>query len=100
MNGFKMMADNYRILWVQGKIDEDEAEKKIRIYDFLATCDTDDFCQMVDSSAFNDIIKAYVESAVDDSDINEDEKQKVKRNIHWLFDEKSAKTVLKKYGYL
>lgn len=59
MNGYTIMADSYKVLAEQGKIEAEKAEKAIRIFDFLATCDNDDLCQMVDSSAFNDIIKAF-----------------------------------------
>lgn len=59
MNGYEMMADSYRQLVKQGKIDKETADREIRVYDFLATCDSDDLCRMVDSSAFNDIIRAY-----------------------------------------
>ena len=67
MNGFTMMADSYRELMNNGKIDIETAEKKIRIYDFFATCDIDDFCLMVDSSAFNDIIRAFLKMAVNNA---------------------------------
>lgn len=40
----------------KGKIEKEVAEKEIRIFEFLATCDTDDLCRMVDSTAFNEII--------------------------------------------
>ena len=55
MNGYEMMAESYRQLVKHGEIDKETADKEIRIYDFLATCDTEDICRMVDSSAFNDI---------------------------------------------
>ena len=64
MNGYSIIADNYRHLMEQGKISKETAEKEIRIYEFLATCDETDKCIMVDSSAFNDIIKAYLRMAV------------------------------------
>ena len=64
MNGYEIMAASYRQMVKQGRIDKETADKEIRIYDFLATCDTEDICRMVDSSAFNDIIKAFVETAV------------------------------------
>lgn len=78
----------------QGRIEKETADKEIRIYDFLATCDSDDLCRMVDSSAFNDIIRAYLKMAVQSADIDEDAKEKVVGQLRWLFDEKTAKQVL------
>ena len=89
MNGYEMMADSYRQLVKQGKVD-----REIRVYDFLATCDSDDLCRMVDSSVFNDIIRAYLKMAVQSADIDEDAREKVVGQLRWLFDEKTAKEVL------
>lgn len=94
MNGYEMMADSYRQLVKQGKIDKETADGEIRVYDFLATCDSDDLCRMVDSSAFNDIIRAYLKMAVQSADIDEDAREKVVGQLRWLFDEKTAKEVL------
>lgn len=97
MNGFTMMADSYKKLMNDGKIEKNVAEKEIRIYEFLATCSQDDFCRMVDSSAFNDIIRAFLKMAVDHADIDEKSKEKVISQLRWIFDEKSAKEVLKEW---
>lgn len=94
MNGYEMMADSYRQLVKQGKIDKETADRGIRVYDFLATCNSDDLCRMVDSSAFNDIIRAYLKMAVQSADIDEDSRNKVVGQLRWLFDEKTAKQVL------
>lgn len=97
MNGFKMIADSYRKLMIEGKIDQEIAEKEIRIYDFLATCDTDDFCRMVDSTAFNDIIRVFLKIAVSNADIGEENQDKVLNQLRWLFSEKTAAEVLRNY---
>lgn len=94
MNGYEMMADSYRQLVKQGKIDKETADREIRVYDFLATCNSDELCRMVDSSAFNDIIRAYLKMAVQSADIDEDSRNKVVGQLRWLFDEKTAKQVL------
>lgn len=94
MNGYTMMADSYKMLMEQGKIDKKTAEKSIRIYEFLATCDNDDLCQMVDSSAFNDIFRAFLKMAVKNADIDEEAQDKVLNQLRWIFDEKQAKEVL------
>ncbi|PBH62468.1 hypothetical protein BGU94_18410 [Clostridioides difficile] len=94
MNGYEMMADSYRKLVEDGELDKEVADKEIRIYDFLATCDSDDLCRMADSSAFNDIIRAYLKMAVQSADIDEDAREKVVGQLRWLFDEKTAKEVL------
>lgn len=94
MNGYLVLADSYKKLMNEGKIEKEVAERHIRIYDFLATCDIDDLCCMVDSSAFNDIIRAYLKLAVDSAGLGHHEAEAVMDNIYWIFDEKKAKEVL------
>ena len=94
MNGFKMMAESYRKLVEQGKFTEEQAKRNIEIYEFLATCDTDDFCTMIDSSAFNDIIRGFVKLAVKKADLDQKSQEKVIDQLRWLFDEKTAKEIL------
>lgn len=94
MNGFSLMAESYKHLVEQGKLTEEQAKRNIEIYEFLAACDTDDFCRMVDSSAFNDIIRAFLRMAVKKADIDDEAQDKVMNQLRWIFDEKSAKEVL------
>lgn len=97
MNDFKLMAESYKKLMNDGKIDKIEAQKEIRIYEFLASCNKDDFCRMIDSGVFNDIIRAYLEMTVNNTDLDEESKNKVTSQLRWIFDEKQAKEVLSEY---
>lgn len=94
MNGYTIMADSYRMLMNEGKIEKEEAEKIIRIYGFLAACDIDDLCIMVDSSAFNDIIRSFLVMALENADIDKKSQEKVKNQLRWIFDGLLAKEVL------
>ena len=47
MNGFKLLSDSYKKALSLGEISREEAEKKCRVFDFLATCDKDDFYNQV-----------------------------------------------------
>ena len=97
MNGYSIMADSYRKLADEGKLGRKEAEKEARIYDFLSSCDEDDLYSLIDSSAFNDIIRGYVKIAVNNTDIDEESKKKVMNESRWMFDGKNAKSALKEY---
>ena len=97
MNGYTLMAERYKKLMNEGKIDREQAEKNIRIYEFLATCDMEDLCIMVDSAAFNDIIKSFLYKAVSTAGLDEDSKDQVLSQLRWIFDEQSASEVLKSY---
>lgn len=94
MNGYTLMVNTYKQLMNNGKIDKEVAEKEIRIFEFLSTCDNDDLCRMVDSSAFNDIIMAFLKMAVINSGIDENSKDNVLYQLRCIFEEKQAKEVL------
>ena len=97
MNGFKLMADSYRKAAEEGKISKEQADKDCRIFDFLGTCDDDDFYKLFDSSAFNEIAKSYmrlaVKELVSEGTIDEDQGKAVRNRFSLLFDEKQSKEV-------
>lgn len=97
MNGYTLMANSYKKLMNEGKLDKNEAEKEIRIFEFLATCDTEDIYRLVDSSAFNDIIRAYLKMAVVNANIDEESQGKVLDQMWNMFDMMNAKEVVSKY---
>ena len=85
MNGYELLASSYRLLLKRGEIAEDEAAKKIRVYDFLAICDKEDIYTMVDSSAFNDIIKSFCKKPLENSSVSEQSAQDVINELINLF---------------
>lgn len=95
MNNYTLLANSYRYLMEQGEIDKSTAEKEIRIYEFLSGCDEDDLCIMVDSSAFNDIIRAYLKKAVMSAELDKKAQKEVLDQLPWIFDTMQAKDVLK-----
>lgn len=97
MNGFILMAESMRKAAAEGTINTVEAEKKARIYEFLATCDTDDIYTLFDSTAFNEIAKDYMRTAVrhliDKGTIDDEQGTAVRNEYAFLFSEKTAKEI-------
>ncbi len=106
MNGFALMADSYRkYLQSQGydkeagaSFCEDspevrDAERKVRIFDFLATCDDDDFYTLFDSSAFNEIAKDYFRMALKQAGVDDETRSNVMNELRFLLSEKTAKKI-------
>ncbi|MCR5586096.1 MAG: hypothetical protein K6F77_01005 [Lachnospiraceae bacterium] len=101
MNGYEIIADSYRSL-IKKETDEKtkiELEKKIKILDFLATCDAEDKCYLFDSSAFNDIFKGYTNKVVGNllknEDINQEQADRLRNSFSSILDEISAEEALK-----
>ena len=90
-----MMAESYRSLVKKGRLTEEQAKRDIEIYEFLAKCNTDDLCRLIDSSAFNDIIKAIVRVSLKKAKIDQKTEEKILNEIRYTFDEMTAKEILK-----
>lgn len=87
MNGYKMTADAYRKLLGDPTADQESLQRKIKALDFLATCDKATMYALFDSSAFNDIVKGYVEMIANEADdLTDDQRSYIKGRISGLFD--------------
>ena len=97
MNGFQMLAESKRKALEKGFVSKEEAEKKCKVYDFLAICDQEDIFNLFDSSAFNEISKSYMRLAVneliEEGEIDEDQGRAIRNRFSLLFDEKRSKEV-------
>ena len=71
MNGYNLMSNSWEKLAAEGKVSKEDAAKHCRIYDFLSECDKEDINILIDSGAFNDIIKGYIKIAFNTADVPE-----------------------------
>lgn len=94
MNGYELMAQSFQKLADRDEVTQEYADKKIRIYDFLSKCDKEDICAMVDSSAFNDVIRGYMYAVVNNADIPKKAKEQLVKSCFRILDEMSAEDVL------
>ena len=94
MNGYIMQAETYKILAERGQIPKEEADRKRTVYAFLGTIEESQRYDLFDSSAFNDIVKAYVKLALKNTEIDEEKTEEIMQELRWLFDTKSSKEVL------
>lgn len=89
MNGYKILADAHR---KAGQ--EHEAE----LLEFIGKCTADDICFLFDSTAFNDIAKAYLRRALsdlqDDKTLTSEQAEAVRARHAGLFDEVQAKQII------
>ena len=93
MNGYELMANGYKTSLKLGKIDQDEAKRKIRIFTFLAKCSDDEIYDLFDSSAFNSIIKKYLRLAMKNIEADKKISEEIIQELVWLFDTVSAKEI-------
>ena len=89
--GYKVLAATTRQMAKAGKMDPAAAEKKARLYDFLATCDKADIYALFDSSAFNSIVQGYVAAMLDEwPETEEETKEAAREDLARLFDTMTA----------
>ena len=93
MNGYEMVAQGYKQLVEQGKMTADQAQPEIRVLDFLGECDPDDIYRLVDSSAFNSIIKAFCKKALQGAAVDQDTADSVMDELRWIMDTMTSKEV-------
>lgn len=95
MNGYKMFAESYQKVLNENPDTEDKEllEKKIKIFSFLAECDTEDMDILYDTSAFNEYTKAYARQAMINCGL-QDKAADVIGEIGHLHDTVSAAVIL------
>ena len=85
-----MMANGYKKRLEQGEIDIETANRKIKAYDFLSTCDESDLETLIDSTAFNEFIKAYCRKALETANTDKEVQKRVLFQLESLFGNSKA----------
>lgn len=97
MNGFKLMADSFKKYLEQKPDDPNRTylETQIRLNSFLGECSRDDIAELYNTSAFNEITKAYCKKAMQNLGFSEEQISGVISEIRYLHDTLGAGEVLK-----
>ena len=94
MNSYKMVSDSYReYLETHPDISAEkkaEIERKIKILDYLEGCSKEDRFELFDSGAFQEIAKGYYLIAIENSQVSEETKSILRRELRTLFDTVTA----------
>ena len=96
MNGFEMSAESCRVAIekynLTGKAREG-MERKIKVYDFLATTNEAERMEIFNSGCFNDVLKAYCKKAMYECDIDDRKAEEVIEQIGRLLDTQTAEQI-------
>ena len=92
MNGYQFQADAYRKYLEQNPNEENKEymERIIKVNEFLSVCTKEDIEELYNSSAFNEITKAYVKKAMQNLGFKKKEVEAVQDEIKWLHDTMGA----------
>ena len=98
MIGYQMMADSYRKLLEQKRdtfteSEIKEFEREIDTYDYLGRKPEDEKYILFKTGLFNDIARSYCKKAMENTGIPADQVAVVLRELHYLFDTRSAKEI-------
>lgn len=98
MNGYALLAESCRNMADTGYTNGQELRRKAELYEFLATCNDDDFYTLFDSTAFNEIAKGYLHRALsdlqNDETITSEQAEAIRARYAGVFDEMQARQVV------
>ena len=96
MNGFKLQADAIRkVVERDADCDKEAMLSKAKVYDILSELTQNQIYELYNSSAFNDITKAYAKRAMETVGLDEEQISDVLREIKYLHDTVSAGEIVK-----
>ena len=96
MNGFKLQADAIRkVVESDDDCDKEVMLSKAKVYDILSELTQDQIYELYNSSAFNDVTKAYAKRAMETVGLDEEQISDVLREIKYLHDTVSAGEIVK-----
>lgn len=97
MNGFKLLAESYQKIMDGEPVNEQEKiviQNKIKLLSFIGDCSQEDIAELYNTSAFNEIAKAYCKKALQNCGADRDMIDNVMQEMKWLHDTVSAEEIL------
>ena len=96
MNGYKLQADAIRkIVERDDDCDKEVMLSKAKVYDMLSELSQDQIYEIYNSSAFNDVTKAYAKKAMENVGVDEEQIKEVLSEIKYLHDTVTAGEIVK-----
>lgn len=93
------MSESSRVAAEHGLLTAAESSRKVRVYNFMSTCNESDINTMFDSKAFNEISEGYLKhtlrAMVTDDVITRTQADQICRRYHKLFEVMPAAIALK-----
>lgn len=94
LNGYQITADGYRQYLERYPDAEDgvreNMQRTIKALDFLGQCDELTICELFNSSAFNDIVKGYIELSADSLGYTKKKKDELLYRFTSILDSQTA----------
>jgi hypothetical protein len=96
--GCEIMANSYRKLVSEGKMTEEDVSLDIAVYDFLKDkIDKGVIYKLFNTGYFNGLLKSYVRGALEGAGVDENTKEAVNSELHYLLDTMTSREVDKKF---
>lgn len=92
MNGYTMEADAYRHFLEKNPDTENREylERKVKVFDILASLDRKDIAMIFDTGAYNELTKQYIKQAMEMCNYGKEDISKVLSAVSNLFDIQTA----------
>lgn len=97
MNGYQLQAEGYKQYLVKNPDvpNKESLERIVKVNKILGDCSQEEIYELYNSSAFNDLTKAYCKKALENVGIPKEQIEAILSELYWLHDTLSAEEIMK-----